>query len=376
MSDFDLSRYPVSIQNDFFDELSTASDVVMKAISLGITNANAATDLAFFKANSERMTGLKGKPIDMQERGADTLVKAWELWHFLVSNFVSNRVAYEGRLFLPLGISNQKLEYLKGLISEHAKGTSADFKHAVTTIGKKDKKVLSYLLTQSPSRFKNKEMFWVLSDFLADTDTREASKGRFSLTAGDKIFENLKVEFEKMKSVRKREKKKKPWCLNFIVNVAMGTFLSDDPDYQRKLKVVTDRYAEIKSYRDEREVLNKGTLSLFAAELQLENMVGPTLYSKWNKKRGSRVDYLPSPLDYINNKIIKNKPGWYYFLIGKNSYHTQVIGVRVSRGKKEFVIFQDTGLSRNVSVDHMEQAYKDWYKRISPGHRLWLVYSQ
>lgn len=375
MSDFDLSRYPVPIQDEFFDELSTASNVVIKAINSGVVSADAAADLGFFKANSERMVGLKGKPIDMKEKGANGLVKNWEFWHVIVSHLVSERVTYEGRMFLPLGVSNQKLEYLKKLISTHAKSTSAEFNEAVSSIGKKDKKVLSYLLTLSPTRVTNKEMFWVMSDILTDIDAKEAQKGHFSLREGDDIFDQLKIEFKKMKSSRKRAGKKKPWCLDFIVNVAMGTFSPDDTNFQRKLNVVKKRYAEIKDHRKGTNALNNGTLSLFAAELQLENMVGPTLYSKWNQKRGAGIDYLPSPLDYIN-RIIKKKSGWYYFLIGKNSYHTQVIGVRVSSGKKEYAIFQDTGLSRNVSVDHMEKVYKDWYERISPGHRLWLVYKQ
>ena len=68
-----------------------------------------------------------------------------------------------------------------------------------------------------------------------------------------------------------------------------------------------------------------------------------------------------------------HNPGWYFFLSGVVSYHTILVGVRVTKTSKVFQIIDDDGAKKRMTLAEIQAWYDDWFKK-GAGSRVWMIY--
>ena len=364
---FELAKYPEAVQLQFLDPILPWHDVFEAAVDAGIADVDMATDLIFFKNHPERMHDGAGIPLKSSERGFQDLVEEWATWRdTIVQPRLDGRLPWHGRRFTPLGLENERIAELEKLVRSHARRwVPRDFKRDFNAFSFADRQVLAYLLTIWPKVIRNKivaEMFALISELSMASDADETKRAQFSTASGKKLLGELIDRSKRMPSGNK--------CLNFIANQALG-IVSTDADYQRRQQSARARYEEVGAYRKENDQLHGRSLSLLAAELRLEGLVAPMHYAKWNGRRGSKVAYNPNPGAFMDRMAAR--PGFYFFLAGVVSYHTILIGVKVTKASKEFQIIDDNGPKAILSLEKVSTWFDDWFHK-GAGSRIWMLY--
>lgn len=366
---FELAKYPEAVQLQFLDPILPWHNAFEAAIDAGITDVDMATDLIFFKNHPERMHDSTGEPLKSSERGFRELVDEWETWRdTIVQPRLDGRDSWHGRRFTPLGLDSKRIAQLEKLIRSFARRWEPRrFKREFKALSFKDQEVLAYLLTIWPRVLRNSilaEMFASISELSMAPDAEESRRARFPAARGKKLMDEFISRSKRMPSGNK--------CLNFIANQALG-IVSTDIHYQRRQRSARARYDEVGAYRIESDQLHGRSLSLLAAELRLEGLVAPMHYAKWNGRRGRRTEYRPNPGDFMDR--MSQRPGFYFFLSGVVSYHTIMIGVKVTKTSKVFQIIDDNGPKSRMSLEEITAWYNDWFKK-GAGSRVWMLYRQ
>lgn len=229
------------------------------------------------------------------------------------------------------------------------------------------------------------------------SDVEESKRGLYEISRGEAIVENLQKSAQEMEAKirsdfeienRARERAGQPvsnlserlnQCLNLLLKQSTSEQLH--PGY----KAATQR-AKQQYYRgvEERKsgLHREGTLSRYAQELRLEELISPATIVpvkkggvKCDKEGGTPAHHVP-PITKVLNDLSQAGDGWYFFFISIASYHTVFIGVRSEGGSRSYFLIQMPPKNKHEKTEsELETFFNCWWKQ-GASSRVWQIYAK
>jgi hypothetical protein len=207
------------------------------------------------------------------------------------------------------------------------------------------------------------------------SDLEESQRGRFDEKSGDTADPMKGGTMKELSGAAAKFAEGRDRCLEFLFNLGVQTIQDRQPG---RILAAQGAYGRGATKRIEatpagKDPVHGRTLSRFASELRLQDLVGPIniLHWKGGKDTGHHE---PNPV-VLFERLSNGGNGWYFFLVSLLSTHTFLIAVHARGSKRTMFEVQD-----GQSVHMTPEELNEWFdKRFLPNKwgvssRVWQIY--
>ncbi|MEM9342432.1 MAG: hypothetical protein AAGA87_05260 [Pseudomonadota bacterium] len=205
------------------------------------------------------------------------------------------------------------------------------------------------------------EVLQIITDQDRGTDSEEAERGRFPLDEGDDVAEALRQGAKALKGKGNK-------CLSFLYDSGLSEVFSGDEELVEDTK---EEYWKGQKERSKKTKYNARTLSRLASEARKNGLFGPVTVLEWTVSGGGY--HTPSAGDVVN-RLSNGKDGWYFFFCAIVSYHTVIIAVKKTGGKKEFQFIENGSARKGLDVGDITEEFDSWENKKAANSRIWQAY--
>jgi hypothetical protein len=206
------------------------------------------------------------------------------------------------------------------------------------------------------------KIFKVVTARTRKSDLEESQRGRFDEDMGQQMTDSL---HEQTKAPIFEGNK----CLSYIDSVGMETLYGDDSG---RLAPADAEYRDLWNREANKGGLHEeATLSRLAAELRIQDLVGPVNILPWS----GRLQRHDPPPHELFDKLSIAGDGWYFFLGSAASFHTIMVAVHVTAGRRQYFKIDNHGVTRKTQSGLDESFDSQGDEKKNPS-RVWQVYVQ
>ncbi|NJK31942.1 MAG: DUF4157 domain-containing protein [Deltaproteobacteria bacterium] len=205
---------------------------------------------------------------------------------------------------------------------------------------------------------KMKKVLELVTARTRQSDAVESQRGRFDEGVGEGLHETLDTQ-------ARADYDEGNQCLKFLDEVGVGLLFSEQSD---RVAAADDEYRNLSNYNKKDQLHGEATLSRLASELRIQDLVGPINVLLWSKTAEA---YNPSPHEVIDN-LSSAGDGWYFFLCSVGSFHTLMVVVHNTGGRRKYFELSNHGSVERK--DHEDLDAKTFNKYEPWPSRIWQVY--